>query len=888
MALIKLNKTDFWLRLRRGLFASINSSATLNRALEGEPFYTTDTKDLYINDGTTNNLVGGVAALAAKQPLDATLTSIAGVSGVQGDLLYASGTDAWTRLAKDTGASKFLSNQGTSNNPAWATILGSDITGAALTKTDDTNVTLTLGGAPTTALLRAASLTLGWTGTLGVARGGTNIASYAVGDLIYASGATTLSKLAGVATGNALISGGVTTAPSWGKIGLTTHVSGTLPIANGGTGATTLAGASIPVGTGTANYLTKWSGTNTITNSVLQESSGLVYRDTTLINDLATKNTNAITLYVNSATGNDSNTGATDVTALATIQEAIDRLPELIDATATIYCEGAFTEDVDTTGVIGSGTIDIIARKNGVVAFFTGTATGGTGTTLTFTSSLFSTGHFDGGKLWVVSGTGYGQVVDVTTHTVSGTTNTINVASWPTATPDATSFFTVITGVTNTRSTTTAFSFAGLLPNLNLRGFWCKVTTAGDTSPAIVVQNKCSLNLISCLLDATRGIQITESSTLSGANGSLCWLVNNSSSIGLFALAGSYTIPRGMLFKAQTAGVGQGINIQNHTIATFTASAGSSGISSFVDLAVGAIFIQLAAGNLTSSQNFSGCTVDWTQSNDNSTGMSFLNGAMSTSGNVNANDFRDYVTPANNGSAGVFAVQRNDSGVAANDVIGNYLWLTNDTQVTTDRRVAKIDAIAQSTWTSDAAPTIMRFFTQGSTVAGGLLQAMQIDHAQKVSIGNTSASARLHVTESTLGNEVQRLDSTSTNDDPTVSTYQNRVATTDATVTTLHTYTLATSYSAMLVAHVVARRTGGSSGTANDSAGYIIRAMVKNVSGTATIVGAVSASFTAEDQAAWDATIDVTGATARVRVTGAANNNVTWHLSKLEVNPIST
>ncbi len=88
----------------------------------------------------------------------------------------------------------------------------------ALTKVDDTNVTLTLGGTPTTALLRAASLTLGWTGTLGVARGGTNISSYAVGDLLYASGATTLSKLADVAAGSYLRSGGVTTAPLWSTL----------------------------------------------------------------------------------------------------------------------------------------------------------------------------------------------------------------------------------------------------------------------------------------------------------------------------------------------------------------------------------------------------------------------------------------------------------------------------------------------------------------------------------------------------------------------------------------------------------------------------------------------------------------------------------------------
>lgn len=44
------------------------------------------------------------------------------------------------------------------------------ITPAALTKTDDTNVTLTLGGSPSTALLAATSLILGWTGTLADAR----------------------------------------------------------------------------------------------------------------------------------------------------------------------------------------------------------------------------------------------------------------------------------------------------------------------------------------------------------------------------------------------------------------------------------------------------------------------------------------------------------------------------------------------------------------------------------------------------------------------------------------------------------------------------------------------------------------------------------------------
>lgn len=42
--------------------------------------------------------------------------------------------------------------------------------GAPLTKGDDTNVTLTLGGSPTIALVNAASITAGWTGTLANAR----------------------------------------------------------------------------------------------------------------------------------------------------------------------------------------------------------------------------------------------------------------------------------------------------------------------------------------------------------------------------------------------------------------------------------------------------------------------------------------------------------------------------------------------------------------------------------------------------------------------------------------------------------------------------------------------------------------------------------------------
>jgi hypothetical protein len=93
--------------------------------------------------------------------------------------------------------------------------------------------------------------------TIAANKGGTGQSSYAVGDLLYADTSSTLAKLTDVATGNALLAGGVNTAPSWGKIGLTAHVSGTLPVANGGTNQTSFTDGQLLIGNSTGNTLTK-------------------------------------------------------------------------------------------------------------------------------------------------------------------------------------------------------------------------------------------------------------------------------------------------------------------------------------------------------------------------------------------------------------------------------------------------------------------------------------------------------------------------------------------------------------------------------------------------------------------------------------------------------
>ena len=96
--------------------------------------------------------------------------------------------------------------------------------------------------------------------------GGTGQSSYTVGDLLYASGATALSKLPDVAVGSVLLSGGVATAPEWGQVDLATHVDGVLPIANGGTGQTTAndaLNALLPDQTGHAGEALVTDGTDT-------------------------------------------------------------------------------------------------------------------------------------------------------------------------------------------------------------------------------------------------------------------------------------------------------------------------------------------------------------------------------------------------------------------------------------------------------------------------------------------------------------------------------------------------------------------------------------------------------------------------------------------------
>jgi len=97
------------------------------------------------------------------------------------------------------------------------------------------------------------------------------------------------------------------------------------------------------------------------------------------------------------------------------------------------------------------------------------------------------------------------------------------------------------------------------------------------------------------------------------------------------------------------------------------------------------------------------------------------------------------------------------------------------------------------------------------------------------------------------------------------------VQTTDATVTTVDSFTLAEGKTYLVEATVVAKE-----GDTN-RATYVRRACVyRPAAGSATLEGSVQDSLTIESEAAWDCTIDVSGNDARVRVTGEAATTINW------------
>ncbi len=143
-------------------------------------------------------------------------------------LLVGAGTATITKVGPSSTSGQVLQSAGASADPAFST------------------ATYPSTATGTGTFLRA-------NGTNWVASSSTIPDTFAQGDLIYGSASNTLTALAKDTNSTRYLSNtGTSNNPAWAQVALTTGVIGTLPVGNGGTGATTLTSHGVLIGQSTS------------------------------------------------------------------------------------------------------------------------------------------------------------------------------------------------------------------------------------------------------------------------------------------------------------------------------------------------------------------------------------------------------------------------------------------------------------------------------------------------------------------------------------------------------------------------------------------------------------------------------------------------------------
>lgn len=241
------------------LTATLNQNATTQLTLVNTTNNTSSFSIFATSSDTSSLSLGSAATLhsnalfAGRSVVYTNTDLLVGSSTAKATIIAVSGAE----VARFNGATPGQLNLG---------LAGTAVGKLALANATSGSITFT----PVTGALGSTAITVpAASGTLVVSAGGANIPAVATGDLLYGSVTNVLSALADIATGNALISGGVGVAPSWGKIGISTHVSGlgtgiatALGVNTGSAGAPVLVNGAL--GTPSSGTVTNLTGTASI------------------------------------------------------------------------------------------------------------------------------------------------------------------------------------------------------------------------------------------------------------------------------------------------------------------------------------------------------------------------------------------------------------------------------------------------------------------------------------------------------------------------------------------------------------------------------------------------------------------------------------------------
>jgi hypothetical protein len=496
---------------------------------------------------------------------------------------------------------------------------------------------LSFTGSPIT-----SSGTLTLSGTLVAVNGGTGQSSYAVGDILFASTTTALSKLADVATGNALISGGVGVAPSYGKIGLTTHVSGTLDVANGGTGQTTYTDGQLLIGNTAGNTLAKATLTAGTNISISNGAGAITINSTDQFVGTVTSVSGTGTVSGITLTGTVTSSGSLTLGGTLSVtpsnfasQTANTFLAAPNGASGTPTFRAIVAADVPTLNQNTTGTA---ANVTGTVAI----ANGGTGATTTGAARTALGATTLGGNIFVIPNP------SAVTFPRFNADNTVSAL-------DAASFLTAI-GAGSGSGTVNSVSGTGTVNGITLTG---TVTSSG------------SLTLGGTLSNVSLTTQVT--GTLPVANGGTG---ATTAGAALSALGGA------------AAGAVGSSGLTMNTARMLGRTTASAGAIEEITIGTG---LTLSAGTLSSTA--SGGTVTSVAASGGTTGLTFTGSPITSSGTLTLSGT---LAVANGGTGGTTQSTAR-TGLGSTTVGDNLFTLANPSairflRVNADNTVSALDA----------------------------------------------------------------------------------------------------------------------------------------------------------------------------------------------------